>query len=557
MRIELTCALAILCGAELAQAQTSPNNAYNGYYQSVWSYNQTAPGAAGYYGYYQNMRPSGYSGYNPTYGSYPNLYYPTSTATYQNYYGTTSAPRPYTYPASGTGVTPTAPGTNLPTSATPSSAGTNTPSSPPASVTGAPVVTLPLDTPDLEVRARRKWRSPDPWAFTPGLGDGSSFNEEHDPYAWAGKQKFWIGAGYTMAFVRPERLSAPLVTAGSQADAVQGAIGQPGTTVLVGNDNLDFGMLSGVRAEVGFFLDSSDCYSLDAGAFYTFQNSFHFHKASDASGNPIIARPFLNVLGPDEAAELDSNPNPALNFSGGASVDATTELWGAELNGRVHFHPKERLHADGLFGFRFVHLGETLSANDQLTPITPNILTFNGPANFVNAPNSLADEDSFKTRNNFYGLQIGGDLTWEGDWFFVNTFAKFGLGGTNQHVNINGTTTLITPTGNVVAQGGVLALPTNIGSFNRTTVGFLPELGLSVGVNLTPHLQLVAGYSFLYWNQVVRPGGQLDHSLNPTLIPSDIRFGTIQTASTTRPVFTFNEESFWTQFLNVGVNLHY
>ena len=85
------------------------------------------------------------------------------------------------------------------------------------------------------------------------------------------------------------------------------------------------------------------------------------------------------------------------------------------------------------------------------------------------------------------------------------TVTGIGFGATDEIVDINGSTALFSPMGNQVTAGGVLALPSNIGHYDRTIFTVVPEVGINLAVNVTPHMQLTAGYSFLYWNQVVRP----------------------------------------------------
>ena len=78
------------------------------------------------------------------------------------------------------------------------------------------------------------------------------------PAAEAGRQRFWASVDYAAAFMKNGRTAVPLLTTGSLADApAEGALGQPGTAVLVGTD-LDFGMFSGVRLDLGFFLDADE-----------------------------------------------------------------------------------------------------------------------------------------------------------------------------------------------------------------------------------------------------------------------------------------------------------
>ena len=241
-------------------------------------------------------------------------------------------------------------------------------------------------------------------------------------------------------------------------------------------------------------------------------------------------------------------------LAGGISVDAKSEFWGTEISAAYHWHAKERLTFDGLFGFRFLRLAESLTIQDQLQPLVNNFLTFQGAP--IPATDSLTDQDSFVTANNFYGLQLGGQVRWDEDWFSICAFGKVALGANDQMVDINGSTTLNTPgAASQTASGGVLALPSNIGNYNRTIFGVVPEVGLKFGVIVCPHVLLTAGYSFLYWDQVVRPAGQIDNGLNPAHIPSDQFFSPGTGAA--RPAFTFSEEAFWINNFTFGVEFHY
>jgi hypothetical protein len=84
---------------------------------------------------------------------------------------------------------------------------------------------------------------------------------------------------------------------------------------------------------------------------------------------------------------------------------------------------------------------------------------------------------------------------------------------------------------------------------------FVPEGGISVGVRFTPHIQAMAGYSFLWWNRVVRPGAQIDPGVNGSLVPVSQQFGT--GTGPARPTFTFNDESFWMHAITLGLEFAY
>jgi hypothetical protein len=96
-----------------------------------------------------------------------------------------------------------------------------------------------------------------------------------------------------------------------------------------------------------------------------------------------------------------------------------------------------------------------------------------------------------------------------------------------------------------------LAQSTNIGSYSRDVFAVVPEIDLNVGYQVTPHARLEAGYSFIYWSNVVRAGDQIDTSVNASYIPP----GQTVVGDPTRPRFAFEQTSFWAQGVNFGLKL--
>jgi hypothetical protein len=206
-----------------------------------------------------------------------------------------------------------------------------------------------------------------------------------------------------------------------------------------------------------------------------------------------------------------------------------------------------------LGGFRTVHLEEGLVIADNVNPLTANALTFLG--NPVLPGSSVTDTDSFRTSNQFYGVNLGGRMRWQYDWFFVNAYGKVALGVTEEKVHIQGSTALSIPTGTQTTVGGILAQQSNIGNYNRNTFGVVPEGGLTFGVEAMKNVRLMAGYSVLYWNRVARPGLTIDRVVGPGQVPTDQAFGRV--TGNGGPTFRFNDASFWAQSLNAGIEIYY
>src|SRR5262249_59900165 len=102
-------------------------------------------------------------------------------------------------------------------------------------------------------------------------------------------------------------------------------------------------------------------------------------------------------------------------------------------------------------------------------------------------------------------------------------------------------------------RGGLLALSSNIGHYDRERFTVIPEVGLNVGYELSEHCRLTVGYNFLYWSSVVRPGDQIDRNVDVTLIPNFIA-SDLPTGQR-RPAPLLQKTDFWAQGLSVGVEI--
>ena len=132
----------------------------------------------------------------------------------------------------------------------------------------------------------------------------------------------------------------------------------------------------------------------------------------------------------------------------------------------------------------------------------------------------------------------------------MDALMRMGIGNMKQEVMIQGNT-VRTPAGAAalpVEQGGLLAQRTNIGTYTRNEFGIVPELGATLGYQFTQHLRLTAGYSFIYFSNVVRPGDQIDTTVNPNLMPPE---NPDETAFL-NPRFAFQQTDYWVQGLSLG-----
>src|ERR1019366_5169536 len=269
--------------------------------------------------------------------------------------------------------------------------------------------------------------------------------------------------------------------------------------------NTGFGAFSGMRFTLGGWITDDHLIGIEASGFLLERRSSHFVAASDANGNPPLYFPAFNVVAGDERGLPIADPLRA--FAGDVSVTSTLQLWGTEINGCVTLWRKPGIEVNMLVGFRYMDLKENLSIHNSTTDLL-----------FLN---TQVTNDTFDTRNQFYGGQLGARTSWQRDRLFVDVTGKVALGSMHQVVNVQGDSTQTVLPGGFAPTpgsfpGGVFAQPSNIGRFNANQFTVLPALEVKVAYQLTQKLKAYAGYDFMYWNQVVRPGNQIDHNVNPT-----------------------------------------
>jgi hypothetical protein len=350
----------------------------------------------------------------------------------------------------------------------------------------------------------------------------------------------WYGsAEYLQWWIRESRFP-PLVT--TSAPPQFGILG-PGTTILFGSDHEDNEERAGGRFTVGRWLDLCVPTAIEGSFFFLGERSINFQANSNAF--PVLARPFFSLNFGTESSERTTSPDLA---TGRIDVRAPSQLLGAELNVRRRACCGCNYRIDWLAGFRYLDLDEGLSITESIQ-VLPGVPMFGGDQLFIN--------DTFFTHNRFYGGQVGLDAEFTHGPWSLDARGKLAVGGTQQVVNIGGGQRIITPGGQVSNFfGGLLALSTNIGHHHRSQFGFVPEVTLNVGYQITERIRAFVGYDFLYWNNVLRPGDQIDRVLDVTRIPNFQVPGAVPTASN-RPAVFFRESNFWAQGINVGIEVRY
>jgi hypothetical protein len=365
-----------------------------------------------------------------------------------------------------------------------------------------------------------------------------------EPFRYPGR--FYTGAEYLLWWTKGHRLPALIATGAPGSLATTAALGQPGTQVLFGEDEVDTDVRSGGRFTLGYWLNDRQTVGVEASGLFLGDASSDFNGSA-----PILGRPFANadVVPFPETSLLVSFPNL---FNGRAAAATNNRFWGVEANGRFNVAGNSYFRLDLLAGFRFLDVADELSVTSVSTPAPQGFLQFGGQP--IPNATSLTVSDRFCTCNEYYAGQVGAHFEVIHNRWSWDFRGKLALGAMNQTVNIAGATTLVTSTGTVTVPGGLLAQRSNIGSYSRSELGFVPEVGVNVAYQLTGNLKAFVGYSLIYFrSDIVRSGEQIDRVVSFNQVPA---LGPGSPAQP-RPAFGFVDTDFWAQGVNFGLQLDF
>ena len=354
---------------------------------------------------------------------------------------------------------------------------------------------------------------------------------------------WWVSGGALIWSVKSASLPPTLTTfaAGSPSATTGfgGQLGVAGTGVL-SPDHLNLGPFGGGKFELGHWL-ADPRFGVEFGGFFLASGSAGFSAASN--GATPLRIPFVNVgagfpLGSSSFVLAD--PGFA---AGSQSISSSLQLWGIEGNGLYRAVTSGPLNVSVLAGLRYIDLRENLSiVSTESTLATPGVAVLS---------------DGFSTRNQFIGGQIGVKAEQQYGQFDLSGVAKVALGDNYQTVSVNGSSTA---SGSFLGFGAAPASPggffsqtTNIGQQTRNRFAVVPEAEVQVGYRLPNNVRLFAGYDFLYMSNVVRPGNQIDTTINFTSNPTINGVGTTLTGPA-RPAPMINGSSFWAQGVRLGAS---
>jgi len=389
--------------------------------------------------------------------------------------------------------------------------------------------------------------------------------------------RFWFRADYLLWWTKGTRLP-PLVTTSSQND--NGVLGNTTTEILFGDQLVNDHSRSNVRIGTGFWLDHCQRLGVEFDWYNLGQNGTNFYASS--TGNPLLARPFYDVLNERQAAELVAKTG-VIRGDVHAGADDYLQSGGVRLRwnlfcvdlcccdcdscgscesydcdscdtrgdgcGGGGFMGWLGRHVDSyridfVGGYRGYALNENVNIQEALT------VTASGGE--VPQGTTFDIHDRFRTRNEYHGGELGLIAQFFRGRWSLDVGAKVALGSNSRVIDITGSTLITTPDGSSFTHsGGLLALDTNIGHYTDDKFVAIPEINFELGYQINCHLRAFVGYNFLYWGSVAHAADQIDFNVNPNYIPPAIPVGE------RAPAFTLQEGDFWAHGMNFGMELRY
>ncbi len=308
-----------------------------------------------------------------------------------------------------------------------------------------------------------------------------------------------------------------------------------------------FGSQNGLRLGAGFWLDGAREWAVEGNWFQLERGVRNFHASSN--GDPVIGPVFDDPFTNRQTILLYAIPG---GRTAELNAQTSNRLWGAEFNLRrqlpaIYF--ADRL--DLLVGFRHLQFSEGLELSGTHTAL---------PGFAEPVANVTRYTDRFGVHNDFNGAQIGLASHADVGPFTVDVIGKLALGGMQERVNINGSTTLVDPLGapgtTVTRGGGVLSQPTNLGRFANHNFTLVPEITANLGWRLTPRLTATVGYNFLYVSRLFRAAEQIDGVDGRQIFGSTLFIPNAQPAPI-QPLPQGGTSTFWAQGLNLGLEFSY
>ncbi|MFM7150002.1 MAG: BBP7 family outer membrane beta-barrel protein [Gemmataceae bacterium] len=347
---------------------------------------------------------------------------------------------------------------------------------------------------------------------------------------------------------------------------------------FAGGPKSNIGSQNGARFRLGFWDDSDETWGMESSFFFISRGG------EEVSGSPVTQSQFALDTGFTQQAFLivipagtisggttlpsiqpfpSGNNSIVLPYSSitGIAASVSTEMLGADVNGRWTSVRFGSCTFGGLAGFRWIGFRDELSASSytqmqQIPGLSLNYPPINGQPSvtFGEFGNLfLATYDRIRIWNHFFGGQVGVDMNAQFGGLFLDSRIKLGVGTMVQCANVTSTTVQVGFQG-FTSAGGLLSSPSDQGNHSRCRFAFVPEYNGRIGYDFTNWLRGYVGYDALYMTGVARAS----NSSKISTINSTIQVGSnTQQVTVAQPTFRFSDSDLWVQGISFGLEVTY
>lgn len=313
----------------------------------------------------------------------------------------------------------------------------------------------------------------------------------------------WMKAELLLWFPQ-ERTTAPLGVRNTVPGQVPALTLSPTATPF--GDSFGGGLVPGFRGDIGrYFADGA--FGIGGRVWVLGDDDDNLNFGGNGLGESLGV-PFFNT-NPDpaffgeNAVFIGFNDGVPRN-EGSVSVRSSLSIVAAEIYGRALVSKSKNHRFEMLGGYSHFNIADNLDINIRSIELPVAELTvFN---------------DSFRTRNEFHGGQIGSEISLTRGRWTASSLTKVHLGNMAQRIHVNGSTaqglvpaapTVVAPDQGLFARGEVAAL----NGFRRDVFAFAPEMNLKLGYQFRENVNFHVGYTFVYWNDVALAGDQINRNV--------------------------------------------
>jgi len=317
---------------------------------------------------------------------------------------------------------------------------------------------------------------------------------------YANDTNVWMKAELLLWF--PQSRNTPPLGVRSEAGSVPALNQTVSPTATPFGDNFGGDLTPGFRGDIGrYFGDGT--FGIGGRVWILADDEEELAYGGNGLGESL-GIPFFNtnpLLVGEDAIFIGFNDGIP-RAQGDVAIRSALSIVAAEIYGRALMGESKNHRFELLGGYSHFNLQDELDIRVNAIELPAGVQTvFN---------------DSFRTRNEFHGGQIGGEISLQRGRWTASSLTKVHLGNMSQQVKATGTTAravLPAVPAVVAANDGLFARGDARRLGKQDVFAFAPEMNLKLGYQFREHVNFHVGYSFIYWNNVALAGDQLDRNL--------------------------------------------